>query len=632
MESARERFVRALSGPTQHGVVGRMAEPNGRVYTRLDMAFDKNHRLRALENGEGRTDNRTNDIPFVWLEANRSGWTADANPETVEQYARAITNWGSAGLAYLYRHLDDACRKTTERSCMGRCIWGLSIWMWERLPVGCPKIDPRKPNPCVGLVDEDPILLEVPTLAFSWNKVKMFGSKQKSLYKSFINEIDNLTYREISLKPFKTVAEDEYNLMVRSTQGARTEYASMTQRLTRELNKSIIEGSNALMQPEPALRDTMKRFITRCPKIVTMLGCAPPANIDVHAPGTSMQASGAATCSSRAGGSSTHIDKSDQEEEDSHDEGTGEMNISQMSDAPPISEISLKPFKTTAEDEYDVMVRSTQGARREYASMTDRVIREHNKSIIEGSNALMQPEPTLRDTMKRFITRCPKIVTMLGCTLPANIDVHAPRTSVHASGAAASSSCADGSSTHIDKSDQEEEDSHDEGAEEMNISQMSDAPPLSQAKRASHPHWDVFFADLFQKEVINPYLTEVLKHPQSIKMSEGMLHIRDVEGPKKTGSMETRLEAMEQQVFKCQGMLERGLNANHTMITEFTSNHKMDAIDIGKHLSRLYDRVDQLQGQIYDLQNQNCARATQFVSPKPSRAIVSCHFAKGSGL
>ncbi|KAE8772698.1 40S ribosomal protein S5-1 [Hordeum vulgare] len=100
---------------------------------------------------------------------------------------------------------------------------------------------------------------------------------------------------------------------------------------------------------------------------------------------------------------------------------------------------------------------------------------------------------------------------------------------------------------------------------------------------------------IFEK-VINPYLTEVLKHPQSIKMSEGMLHIRDVEGPKKTGSVETRLEAMEQQVFKCQGMVERGLNANHMMITEFTSNHKMDAIDIGKHLSRLYDRFDQLQG------------------------------------
>ncbi|KAE8792783.1 40S ribosomal protein S5-1 [Hordeum vulgare] len=89
-------------------------------------------------------------------------------------------------------------------------------------------------------------------------------------------------------------------------------------------------------------------------------------------------------------------------------------------------------------------------------------------------------------------------------------------------------------------------------------------------------------------------------------MSEGMLHIRDVEGPKKTGSVESRLEAMEQHVFKCQGMVERGLNANHVMIMEFTNKHKIDANDIGKHLSRLYDRIDHLQAQIYDLQNQNC--------------------------
>ncbi|KAE8813980.1 40S ribosomal protein S5-1 [Hordeum vulgare] len=88
-------------------------------------------------------------------------------------------------------------------------------------------------------------------------------------------------------------------------------------------------------------------------------------------------------------------------------------------------------------------------------------------------------------------------------------------------------------------------------------------------------------------------------------MREGMLHIRDVEGPKKTGSLEVRLEAMEQQVFKFQGMVERGLNANHMMIMEFTNKHKIDANDIGKHLSTLYDKIDHLQAQIYDLQNQN---------------------------
>ncbi|KAE8784966.1 40S ribosomal protein S5-1 [Hordeum vulgare] len=110
---------------------------------------------------------------------------------------------------------------------------------------------------------------------------------------------------------------------------------------------------------------------------------------------------------------------------------------------------------------------------------------------------------------------------------------------------------------------------------------------------------------IFEK-VINPYLAGVLQHPQSIELREGMLHIRDVEGPKKIGSVEVRLEAMEQQVFKCQGMVERGLNANHMMITEFTNKHKIDANDIGKHLSGLYDRIDHLQAQIYDVQNQNC--------------------------
>ena len=81
---------------------------------------------------------------------------------------------------------------------------------------------------------------------------------------------------------------------------------------------------------------------------------------------------------------------------------------------------------------------------------------------------------------------------------------------------------------------------------------------------------------LFEK-VINPYLAEVLRHPQTIEMRDGLLHIHDAEGPKGIGSVETRLEAMEQQVFKCQGMVERGLNSNHMMIAKFTNKHKLDA-------------------------------------------------------
>ena len=51
----------------------------------------------------------------------------------------------------------------------------------------------------------------------------------------------------------------------------------------------------------------------------------------------------------------------------------------------------------------------------------------------------------------------------------------------------------------------------------------------------------------FFERVINPYLGEVLQHPQTIEMREGVLHIRDLGGPRHTGSMETKLEAMEVQ-------------------------------------------------------------------------------------
>ena len=118
--------------------------------------------------------------------------------------------------------------------------------------------------------------------------------------------------------------------------------------------------------------------------------------------------------------------------------------------------------------------------------------------------------------------------------------------------------------------------------------------------------------DKFFERVINPYLAEVLQHPQTIEMREGLLHIRDVEGPRKTGSTEARLVALEQQVFKCQEMVERGLDANHIMITEFTNNHKLDVKNIGETIFKLHEKIEHLQAQIYDLQNQNCEYEYRF--------------------
>jgi hypothetical protein len=103
-----------------------------------------------------------------------------------------------------------------------------------------------------------------------------------------------------------------------------------------------------------------------------------------------------------------------------------------------------------------------------------------------------------------------------------------------------------------------------------------------------------------------------MKHPQAIEMREGVLHIQDVQGPKKIRSEKARLEAVEHEIFKCQGMVERGLNANHSMITEFIREHSVDGKNSGDVIFKLNDRIDYLQAQIYDLQNRNFEYEAKF--------------------
>ena len=68
--------------------------------------------------------------------------------------------------------------------------------------------------------------------------------------------------------------------------------------------------------------------------------------------------------------------------------------------------------------------------------------------------------------------------------------------------------------------------------------------------------------------------------------------------------MEARLEALEQDIFKCQGMVERGLSANHSMITEFTRDQTVDGRSVKDIISILNEQINFLQSQVYDLQNQ----------------------------
>ncbi|KAE8796204.1 40S ribosomal protein S5-1 [Hordeum vulgare] len=75
-------------------------------------------------------------------------------------------------------------------------------------------------------------------------------------------------------------------------------------------------------------------------------------------------------------------------------------------------------------------------------------------------------------------------------------------------------------------------------------------------------------------------------------MCDGVLHIRNVQGPKATGSVEARLEAMEKEVFRCKGMVEHGLNANHIMITDYTRDLKVDGKSMKDIVLSLSEKIN----------------------------------------
>jgi hypothetical protein len=51
-------------------------------------------------------------------------------------------------------------------------------------------------------------------------------------------------------------------------------------------------------------------------------------------------------------------------------------------------------------------------------------------------------------------------------------------------------------------------------------------------------------------DIINPYMRELKMHPKELSLKDGKLQIKDVQGPTGEGSLEARMEALEQEVFK----------------------------------------------------------------------------------
>jgi uncharacterized coiled-coil DUF342 family protein len=113
-------------------------------------------------------------------------------------------------------------------------------------------------------------------------------------------------------------------------------------------------------------------------------------------------------------------------------------------------------------------------------------------------------------------------------------------------------------------------------------------------------------------DIINPYMRELKMHPKELSLKDGKVQIEDVWGPKGDGSLEARMEELEQEVFRYKKMVEREVDIIHKINQELIAKHKKETVELWDDILSLHETTNTLQAQLYDLQTQNCEYEARF--------------------
>jgi hypothetical protein len=107
-------------------------------------------------------------------------------------------------------------------------------------------------------------------------------------------------------------------------------------------------------------------------------------------------------------------------------------------------------------------------------------------------------------------------------------------------------------------------------------------------------------------------MRELKMHPKELSLKDGKVEIEDVRGPKGEGSLEARMEELEQEVFRYKKMAEREVDIIHRINQERIAKHKKETVKLWGDILSLHETTNKLQAQLHDLQNQNCEYKARF--------------------
>ncbi|KAK1620971.1 hypothetical protein QYE76_026488 [Lolium multiflorum] len=97
------------------------------------------------------------------------------------------------------------------------------------------------------------------------------------------------------------------------------------------------------------------------------------------------------------------------------------------------------------------------------------------------------------------------------------------------------------------------------------------------------------------------YMSELKMHPKELLLIDGELQIEDVRGPKGEGSLEDRMEKLEQEVFNYKKIAEREVDIFHKIVSELIDEHEKETAKLWSDILSLHDTTNKLQAQLYDV-------------------------------
>lgn len=95
--------------------------------------------------------------------------------------------------------MDDACRRSKDGAGIGGCLLLLSVWSWDRIPVGRPKDVTYE-----DWAEYEGHPLRRPTWAYKYDVVPEAHGDVDDLYLRYTNELDALTPEQVNIYPYTT--------------------------------------------------------------------------------------------------------------------------------------------------------------------------------------------------------------------------------------------------------------------------------------------------------------------------------------------------------------------------------------------------------------------------------------------